>query len=288
MARRIISAGVAIPIGIFILAVDNKELVITACAVVSVAAVYEILLATKYLQNRVITALSLIFVFLAPFVLNYDFFNTRYVAFVFIIGLFLIMLFKYKEVKLAEVALVAFVSICIPFSLASIGFFYNADPEHFGAYSAHRTFCVVYALTITWISDAGAYFVGTLAGKHKMAPDISPKKTWEGFFGGMVTAALFGVLLGKGYELWEFLFTGANTFKTDTMFLAGTALCCSLLGVLGDLSASLIKRECSVKDFGNIMPGHGGVLDRFDSVLFVVPFVYLVFLRYFPVTDKII
>ncbi|MDR0223200.1 MAG: phosphatidate cytidylyltransferase [Oscillospiraceae bacterium] len=287
MARRIISALIAVPVGILVLWIDNKELVITACAVLAVAAVYEILLATKYLQNRFLSVFSFIFVFSAPFILNYGFLNTRYISFAFIVGLFVIMLFNHKKVKLAEVALVAFVSICIPFSLASLGFFYNADPEHFGAFSAHRTFCVVYALTITWISDAGAYFTGTLLGKHKMAPDISPKKTWEGFFGGIITAAVFGVLLGKGYELWEFVFTGGNTFSTDVIFLSALAVCCSLLGVLGDLSASLIKRECSVKDFGNIMPGHGGVLDRFDSVLFVAPLVYLVFLWYFPVIDKV-
>jgi len=154
----------------------------------------------------------------------------------------------------------------------------------YDSFTAHRTFALVYALTIAWISDSGAFFAGTFFGKHKMAPEISPKKTWEGFAGGIVTAVLFGFLLGKGYEWVTVLFIGELTFSVNVWFLAVLAIPCAVLGVLGDFSASILKRECAVKDFGSIMPGHGGVLDRFDSVLFVMPFVYLVFMRYFPVS----
>jgi len=280
MAKRIISAFIAIPIGIFILWIDRKELLLLVCAALSAAMVYEVLLATKYLRNLTITIYSLIFVVTFPFVLNYDYlmFRIRYVSFGFIIGLFVIMLFSHKKVNMAEVALVAFVSVCIPFSISSIGLMFDNLP-------VHRTFCIVYTLTITWISDAGAYFTGTFFGKHKLAPDISPKKTWEGFVGGIVTAVLFGALLAKGYELWEYIFNGAHTFTTDLPYLAILAIPCSVLGVLGDLSASLLKRECSVKDFGNIMPGHGGVLDRFDSALFTLPLVYLAFLQHSPIIE---
>lgn len=282
MVKRIISAFIAIPIGIIILWIDRKELLLIVCAVLSAAMVYEVLLATKYLRNLVITVFSLIFVVTFPFILNYDYllFRIRYVSFGFIIGLFVIMLFSHKKVNMSEVALVAFVSVCIPFSISSLGLMFDNIP-------VHRTFCIVYALTVTWISDAGAYFAGTFLGKHKLAPDISPKKTWEGFAGGIITAAVFGGLLAKGYEWWEYIFTGMHTFTTDLPFLAVLAVPCSVLGVLGDLSASLLKRECSVKDFGNIMPGHGGVLDRFDSALFALPLVYLAFLQHSPVIDMV-
>jgi len=280
MAKRIISAFIAIPIGIFILWIDRKELLLLVCAALSAAMVYEVLLATKYLRNLTITIYSLIFVVTFPFILNYDYllFRIRYVSFGFIIGLFIIMLFSHKKVNMSEVALVAFVSVCIPFSISSIGLMFDNLP-------VHRTFCIVYALTITWISDAGAYFAGTFFGKHKLAPSISPKKTWEGFVGGIMAAVIFGVLLAKGYEQWEYIFTGAHTFTADLPFLALLAAPCSVLGVLGDLSASLLKRECSVKDFGNIMPGHGGVLDRFDSALFTLPLVYLAFLQHSPIIE---
>jgi len=269
-------------IGVLILWIDRKEIFVVTVAVVSVIAVYEILIATKYIRNLPSAIVSLLFVFAVPFVLSYDvgsipFINARYFSFVFIIILFVIMLFSHKKVKFAEVALVVFVSLCIPFSLSCIVFMFDAFP-------AHRTFVLVYALTITWISDSGAFFAGTFLGKHKMAPEISPKKTWEGFAGGILTAVLFGFLLGKGYE-WvaTLLFSEGLTFTVNVWFLAVLAIPCAILGVLGDFSASILKRECAVKDFGSIMPGHGGVLDRFDSVLFVIPFVYLVFMRYFPV-----
>jgi phosphatidate cytidylyltransferase len=280
MARRLISAAVATAIGITILAVDRKEVFLAAIVFISAAIVYEILVATKYINNRWVAAVSLLFSAVVPVVLSYDinFINTRYVSFALIIGLFVVMLFSHGKVKFAEVALVTFVTICVPFSMSCIIFLFDAFP-------VHRTFVLVYALTITWISDSGAFFTGTFLGKHKMAPNISPKKTWEGFAGGILTAALFGFLLGKGYEI--ILNAFEMTYKIDMLFLAILAVPCSILGVLGDFSASILKRECAVKDFGNIMPGHGGVLDRFDSVLFVIPFVYLVFIfdemRHFPI-----
>ncbi|MCL2070715.1 MAG: phosphatidate cytidylyltransferase [Oscillospiraceae bacterium] len=283
MVRRLISAGVGIVIGVLILWLDMKELVLIAVAALSATAVYEILIATKYIKNRAGAAVSLVFVFAVPFIVGYDttrgFMNARYVSFAFIIGLFIIMLFNHKRVKFAEVALMTFVSLCIPFSLSCIVFMYNSFP-------LHRTFVLVYALTVTWISDSGAYFTGTFLGKHKMSPGISPKKTWEGFAGGVASAALFGFLLGKGYEWSAILFFSEGlTFKVDVLFLALLAVPCSVLGALGDFSASILKRECAVKDFGSIMPGHGGVLDRFDSILFVIPFVYLSFEQYFPIVN---
>ena len=81
--------------------------------------------------------------------------------------------------------------------------------------------------------------------------------------------------------------SGVHTFNVNYLYLVGLSLVLSVLGVLGDLSASLIKRECSVKDFGNILPGHGGVLDRFDSVLFAAPFAYMLFQIWSPITQII-
>jgi phosphatidate cytidylyltransferase len=290
MAKRLISAAIGVIIGVTILWLDMKELFLIAVAIVSVACVYEILVATKYIVSRSVTIFSLSFSCIVPFVLSYDtqliniIDNTRYVAFAFIIGLFVIMLFRHTKIKFAQVAIVAFVSLCIPISMTCLIFMYDLVNKY-DYNSSHRIFCLVYTLTITWMSDTGAFFIGTFLGKHKMAPNISPKKSWEGFAGGLVTALLFGFFLGKGYEWWTVLFSGELTFEVDVWFLALLAIPCAILGVLGDFSASLLKRECAVKDFGSIMPGHGGFLDRFDSVLFVLPFVYLVFDYYFPVKD---
>jgi len=118
-------------------------------------------------------------------------------------------------------------------------------------------------LFIIWTYDTGAYISGILLGKHKMAPSISPKKSWEGFFGGMVFAVLMG-----------FLYASFTTMLSlaDWVILSFIIV---LTGTAGDLFESLLKREAGVKDSGKIMPGHGGILDRFDSLLLIIPFVFL-------------
>ena len=134
---------------------------------------------------------------------------------------------------------------------------------------------VLLPLVIAWMSDTGAYFTGYFFGKHKMAPIISPKKTWEGFFGGWLVsigcAALFGVL----YQL----ITGV-TLSVSPLWMAVLAIPLAPLSVCGDLLASKIKRHYGIKDYGNIMPGHGGVMDRFDSVIVIAPLLWLLLLLF--------
>ena len=147
----------------------------------------------------------------------------------------------------------------------------------FGSLSALRVahfgglVVILIVLVIAWMSDTGAYFTGVLIGKHKMAPVISPKKTWEGFFGGWVfaigCAALLAVICNWAY---------APTLHFSVSRFAVIAAILAPLSVLGDLLASLIKRRCGIKDYGNLMPGHGGVMDRFDSVVFIAPLLYAI------------
>jgi phosphatidate cytidylyltransferase len=115
-----------------------------------------------------------------------------------------------------------------------------------------------------FFSDTGAYFVGVLFGKHKMAPVISPKKSWEGFFGGIVVAIAGMMLYGVAAEQF-----GGKEVNYLLALLYG--LLGALGGVFGDLSMSVIKRQVGIKDYGNLIPGHGGILDRFDSVLITAP-----------------
>lgn len=118
-------------------------------------------------------------------------------------------------------------------------------------------------LFIIWTYDTGAYISGILLGKHKMAPSISPKKSWEGFFGGMIFAVLVAYIFSEFTDLLNFY---------DWIILS---IIIVLTGTVGDLFESLLKREAGVKDSGKIMPGHGGILDRFDSILMITPFVFL-------------
>ena len=118
-----------------------------------------------------------------------------------------------------------------------------------------------------WVSDTFAYFTGRFFGKHKLAPIISPKKTVEGSIGGIVFAvgvfALYGVILS------------ARGFTPNYLALCLAGLFVSVLSQIGDLALSLLKRECGIKDYGRLFPGHGGVLDRFDSVIATAPIILI-------------
>lgn len=125
-----------------------------------------------------------------------------------------------------------------------------------------------------WISDTGAYFTGKLFGKHKLIEKISPKKTVEGAIGGVAFSALGGAVLGL---VAQFGFH----FEANYALLALTGAVGSVFGQVGDLVASWLKRQYGIKDFGNLMPGHGGAMDRFDSVVLAAPFVYFL-VHYLP------
>lgn len=120
-----------------------------------------------------------------------------------------------------------------------------------------------------WGNDTLAYCVGKLIGKHKMAPVLSPKKSVEGFIGGIVGAALLGALYG--------IFVNTKMIEDSVNFVPVFAVICGAAGaisVIGDLTASAVKRDYGIKDYSRLIPGHGGVMDRFDSILFTAPVVY--------------
>ncbi len=117
-----------------------------------------------------------------------------------------------------------------------------------------------------WITDIFAYFTGVLLGKHKLIPDVSPKKTVEGAIGGVVFCALSFVGFGL---LYNTLWVAEGASKLSLVMMAVIGVLVSIVSQIGDLSLSLLKRKYGIKDFGKVFPGHGGVMDRFDSVLAV-------------------
>lgn len=123
---------------------------------------------------------------------------------------------------------------------------------------------VIFALLIVWTTDSGAYFTGRKLGKKKLWPEISPNKTVEGFVGGVVIAVIFAIAMQI-----------IAPFDTSWVLLIIVTIVASIFGQMGDLVESAIKRHFDVKDSGNILPGHGGILDRFDSILFVMPLLHL-------------
>lgn len=187
-------------------------------------------------------------------------FQCYYLIFPLISLLYMIKLYKKLERK-------PFTSIAFTF----LGVFYVAVPfsllNIISFHQGHYNFEIVFGcLFILWASDTGAYFAGTFFGKHKLFERISPKKSWEGFFGGAFLALVFAIGLAQYLHtlaVWQWLVIGI-------IIIVG--------GTFGDLVESLLKRSFEIKDSGTSLPGHGGFLDRFDGLLLAAPFI-LVFVE---------
>ena len=150
--------------------------------------------------------------------------------------------------------------ISIPLGLLHLLVFFQSN-IHWNWFPGNIN-AVLGLLLLIWTNDTFAYITGSLIGKHKLFPAISPKKSWEGFFGGMVMALVVAVLI----SLW------LDTLKLQDWIVI--SLIASIIGTIGDLFESMIKRNLGIKDSGTIMPGHGGFLDRFDAFIFCIPFVF--------------
>lgn len=150
---------------------------------------------------------------------------------------------------------------------AFMGAFYAFAPWRFAidlrAVSVHLLF---FALALSWVGDSAAYYVGRRFGKHKLAPMVSPGKSWEGAVASVMGSILFGVL-----------YLGRFVAEIPWWQVALISAVANIAGQLGDLAESALKRGAGVKDSGNLLPGHGGILDRVDSSLFALPVVYVLY-----------
>lgn len=122
-----------------------------------------------------------------------------------------------------------------------------------------------FILISSWVNDIFAYFVGSTIGKHKFSPKVSPNKSIEGFFGGIIGAGFIGLLFGLIFEKY-IPFSGVACVVIAALG--------AIPAVIGDLAASAIKRDNGIKDYSNLIPGHGGIIDRIDSILFTAPIIY--------------
>jgi len=175
-----------------------------------------------------------------------------------IFSVFIIELYKKEKIPFANISytFVGFIYVTVPFCFFySLGFLSDVNN-----YSFHLPLAF---LLLLWASDTGAYLFGMNFGKHRLFERHSPKKSWEGFFGGMFTSVLVSYFI-------SLQFTELNTFVW-----AGMAVLIVCFGTLGDLVESMLKRSLDAKDSGSFLPGHGGFLDRFDGLLIAAPVVYV-------------
>lgn len=271
MKVRIITGVVAALFAVLVLYGINTIFFEIAIAAIATLSVYEVLHVAG-VKNKVLIAAGLIFSPLLVFYISLKpAIPASLVAIGYVILLLVIMLAMYDKTRFEHVAITLFASVCIPAAmtcLALIRKFYEIYPDYT---KTDCLFFVLMSLICCWMTDTGAYFVGSKFGKHKMTPKISPKKTVEGAIGGVLATVITNVII---LAVFNHFFFDHTLITYWAVILTSIAL--SILSMLGDLSASVIKRNYGAKDFGKIMPGHGGAMDRFDSFLFVVPAMYFI------------
>lgn len=185
-----------------------------------------------------------------------------YVMLVIIVSISLMMMvyvFTFPKYNASQVMASVFAFLYAPVMLS---FLYQTRVLPQGEYLVWLTFIG------SWICDTSAYLVGRAIGKHKLAPVLSPKKSIEGAVGGIAGAALVGLL-------YAFILVKIGQTTTEMLWIYPViCVICSMFSQVGDLAASGIKRNHDIKDYGKLIPGHGGVMDRFDSVIFIAPIIY--------------
>ncbi|RRJ25949.1 phosphatidate cytidylyltransferase [Lachnoanaerobaculum gingivalis] len=255
---RLISGIGLLIVAILAFYIGNLPLIILS-ALISVIGLFEFYRALGLDKKNIAYlgyAYSLIYYCLIYFKLNqYIFFSV--IAFLLVI--FAIYVFTFPKYKTEEISLIFMGVMYIPILFSYV---YNTRTFDDGHYLAWLI------LISSWGSDTCAYAVGSLFGKHKIAPVLSPKKSVEGSIGGVLGAALIGGIFGAILS-GHFISTLSPVFTCAASCAIG-----SVISQVGDALASAIKRNHNIKDYGNLIPGHGGILDRFDSMIFTAPAIF--------------
>ncbi|USS86559.1 phosphatidate cytidylyltransferase [Fructilactobacillus cliffordii] len=258
MKQRIITAVVALAIFIPIILMGGwlVELAAVALALVAMAEVF-------IMKKQIIISVEALIAFVGVAALVLPSLITgwlpanvspNFAFYILVLLLLLCTVFFNKSFNFDDAGVYTLAMLYIGF-----GFHYFVMARHDGLV------VLFYALLIVWCTDTGAYFIGKYMGKHKLAPHVSPNKTWEGSVGGVLVATIVCTVY--------VMFFPVSHASLMTMILLTVIL--SIAGQLGDLVESALKRYYGVKDSGKILPGHGGILDRFDSLLFVLPLLHL-------------
>lgn len=253
MKTRVLSAIIGIPLLLGIIYAGGFYIqgFFIILGLVALFEFYRMMSVASFVPVKIPGYLLLILFMLSPLCLE----QLPEVILLLLIPILFYAVFYYPKVNINSIALSFFGAFYIGFLLS------------FGLRMAdlrYSFWIILLSLLLTWASDIGGYFAGTIWGKHKMAPLLSPNKTWEGSIGGVILTILVPFVFAYFSEFTSLGFAYA-------LLLGITA---SIAAQIGDLFMSSVKRNFGVKDTGNILPGHGGVLDRFDSYLLVLPIVY--------------
>lgn len=259
MLKRVMSALVALVVLIVILFLD--PIIISACAIVlSLWCLFEAFSVFSYQKRPIFLAIGLLACIAAPMLGVWKINQIAGFAFLLLLLLAAVMVCCPKKISIIDIAVVSFLSVLIPISF-SLLVSVRKLPD-FGAFYLWLPFIGAFC------TDTGAFFVGRAFGGRKLCEELSPKKTVSGSIGGILGSVV-------GFFIYSLVLRYGFDIRFHYISYFGLAVLSSVAAQLGDLTASALKRHANVKDFGNIMPGHGGMLDRVDSLMFSGPMVYI-------------
>lgn len=259
MKTRTLAAAALLPVLLLVVLLAPTWVTAICVGVMAAIGAYELLRGTKLVKHPRWIAYSMVLAALVPVWSYFGCPNGAAVpaALVFYVLLLGEMMAAYPKLPFSHVAMCVMAGLLIPYMLSALVRILVME---------NGRYYILMPFAAAFLSDTGAYFVGIFFGKHKLAPVISPKKTVEGLFGGLGCAILGMVIYGAVLQL-------AFGFEVNYLYALAYGLLGSACGVFGDLSFSVVKRQTGIKDYGNLIPGHGGILDRFDSVIVVAPLI---------------
>ena len=257
MKTRILSAVILLPLRLVIVLAAPKLVTAILFGAMAAIAAYELLYGTGLVRHMRMVIYSMVMAFLVSL---WSYFGASHAwaligSLLFCSALFAEMMLSHVKLHFDKTAICIAAGLLIPYLMTSI-------VRIHGMVSGRHLILIPFILAMC--SDSGAYFVGRAIGQHKLAPVISPHKTIEGAVGGVLTAVL-------GMMIYCLILKFAFKFNVSFVYGVIYGVLGSVFGVFGDLSFSVIKRQTGIKDYGNVIPGHGGILDRFDSAIFVGP-----------------
>ena len=267
LGPRLLTAVIGIPAVLIVIIFSElwHPLVGIVAGLASVIMVGEFLYAKKLLTFIPLTIVCMLFALLMPIMVS-EGVLAYLLSFLFLILGFVVSLVYHKRLTFSNLAYAMFGTMVITFGMSAIPLACIAN-----GYSV--SFFFVLIVLLPWMADGGGYFIGGYCGKRKLCPSISPAKTVEGALGGAVFCVASALLMGLIFQF--IVFSGDNAIRVNFASLVVLAILDSILSIIGDISFSLIKRYLKIKDYGTIFPGHGGMLDRCDSVIFTAPLVVI-------------
>ena len=264
MKLRILAALVLVPLLLVVVFLAPKVVTVLIVGQLCALAVYELLWSTGILRQTRAVIYTAVMAFSVPLWCYFGMepMCARIAVLAFFSLLFGEMLYSHGKLRLEKGAVCIVAGLVLPYMLSALVRILGAEQG--------RAFLFI-PFVAAFCSDSGAYFVGIAWGRHKLAPNISPKKSIEGMFGGILFAILSMVI-------YTLILAFVTKMQPNYLFAVIYGLLGALGGVFGDLCFSVIKRQTGIKDYGCLIPGHGGILDRFDSVMIVAPLMEILLL----------